>query len=257
MDVADARLRPLVGELVADRLHQVRLAEADAAVDEKRVVGNSGFSATCSAAARASWFAFPVTKLSNENAGLSRRARESTGLGHADRRSAAGSAMRARTRRKPSSRRSPRWRAARCARRSARAPARARIDSVPRGSAYRPPRPLRAQRPDPGIELLRGEPLLGRAGSIPEVLHLLGGRKRVENFTFFDMRYPQTRLTMRARARALIPPFFGPADGDQADLPTFQDSARAAPRFSRAQPHAGGRKVLRNRRARGRRRLGL
>jgi ribonuclease P protein component len=38
-------------------------------------------------------------------------------------------------------------------------------------------------------------------------------------------------------AHALIPPFFGPADGDEADLPTFQDSARAAPRLSRAQPH--------------------
>ena len=32
---------------------------------------------------------------------------------------------------------------------------------------------------------------------------------------------------MRARA----PPFFGPADGDEADLPTFQDSARAAHGF--------------------------
>ena len=34
-------------------------------------------------------------------------------------------------------------------------------------------------------------------------------------------------------------PFFGPADGDQADLPTFQDAARASPRFPRAQPHPG------------------
>jgi ribonuclease P protein component len=34
-------------------------------------------------------------------------------------------------------------------------------------------------------------------------------------------------------------PFFGPGgDGNQADLPTFQDAARAAPWFSRAKRHA-------------------
>lgn len=30
---------------------------------------------------------------------------------------------------------------------------------------------------------------------------------------------------------------FRTVDGDEADLPTFQDAARAPPRFSRAQPH--------------------
>jgi ribonuclease P protein component len=40
-------------------------------------------------------------------------------------------------------------------------------------------------------------------------------------------------------AHALIPPFFGPAeDGNQADLPTFKDAARAASRLSGAQSHA-------------------
>lgn len=40
-------------------------------------------------------------------------------------------------------------------------------------------------------------------------------------------------------AQALIPPFFGPAeDGNQADLPTLKDAARAASRLSGAQPHS-------------------
>ena len=39
--------------------------------------------------------------------------------------------------------------------------------------------------------------------------------------------------------RALIPPFFGfGGDGNEADLPTFQDAACAAPWFSCAQRHA-------------------
>lgn len=38
--------------------------------------------------------------------------------------------------------------------------------------------------------------------------------------------------------RALIPPFFGLADGNEADLPTFQDAACAAPWLSGAQRHA-------------------
>jgi len=37
-----ARLRPLVGDMVADRLHEVGLAQAHPAVDEQRVVGNPG-----------------------------------------------------------------------------------------------------------------------------------------------------------------------------------------------------------------------
>src|ERR1041384_520090 len=41
VDVADACLGTAVGDLVADRLDQMRLAEADAAVDEQRVVRDS------------------------------------------------------------------------------------------------------------------------------------------------------------------------------------------------------------------------
>ena len=40
VDVANARLGPMLRDLVADRLHQVRLAEAHSAVDEQGVVGN-------------------------------------------------------------------------------------------------------------------------------------------------------------------------------------------------------------------------
>jgi hypothetical protein len=60
----------LRADLVADRVHQVRLAEADAAVDEQRVVGAPGFSATCTAAARASWLLLPSTKLANVKSGV-------------------------------------------------------------------------------------------------------------------------------------------------------------------------------------------
>ena len=42
MQVDDARRRVLAAQLIADRVHQVRLAEAGAAVDEQRVVGLAG-----------------------------------------------------------------------------------------------------------------------------------------------------------------------------------------------------------------------
>src|SRR5207302_9470886 len=42
MAVADTRLGPLVGGLVTDRLQKVRLAKPHAAVDEQRVIRNSG-----------------------------------------------------------------------------------------------------------------------------------------------------------------------------------------------------------------------
>src|SRR5207302_8121702 len=41
MAIPDTRLGPLVGQLVADGLQKVRLAEPHAAVDEQRVVRNS------------------------------------------------------------------------------------------------------------------------------------------------------------------------------------------------------------------------
>ena len=42
VQVGDARARVALADQVADRVHQVRLAEADAAVDEQRVVGRAG-----------------------------------------------------------------------------------------------------------------------------------------------------------------------------------------------------------------------
>ena len=42
MHVGDARVRIALADQVADRVHQVGLAEADAAVDEQRVVGGAG-----------------------------------------------------------------------------------------------------------------------------------------------------------------------------------------------------------------------
>ena len=50
-------------EPVADGLEQVGLPEADAPVDEQRVVARPGCSATARAAPKATWFA-PTTKFS-------------------------------------------------------------------------------------------------------------------------------------------------------------------------------------------------
>src|SRR6266850_2317962 len=112
-----------------------------------------GFSATWIAAARASWLALPVTKLSNENVRF-RRARSRI----------VGTSL-----------------APRCAGCGARAAA-----SAPRARTRR-------TRPDPGIELLRGELLLeSTQAGVPEVLHLVVGRVS-SNFTFFGMSYPQPR----------------------------------------------------------------
>jgi ribonuclease P protein component len=49
---------------------------------------------------------------------------------------------------------------------------------------------------------------------------------------------PRFKLTMRRRARSNTALFRTGRDGDQADLPTFKDAARAASRLSGAQPHA-------------------
>ena len=52
-------------DLVADRVQQVGLAEAHAAVDEERVVGLARRSATAWQAAWANWLELPTTKDSN------------------------------------------------------------------------------------------------------------------------------------------------------------------------------------------------
>jgi ribonuclease P protein component len=74
------------------------------------------------------------------------------------------------------------------------------------------------------------------------------------NFTFFDMGYPQLRrrssrtqrvleqkraaLTIDSRARSNTALFQGPgSDGDEADVSTLEDAARAPSWVSGAQPH--------------------
>jgi len=186
-------------------------------------------------------------------------------------RAPAGSAARAaRTRRKPSSR--PLafgCQTLRCGWRSARAPAPARKRfGGGRAPACRfgVPR-LRRKRPDPGIELLRGELLLEptQAG-IPEVFHLVIGlvligpseaqilpaspcvihkRRRAKSWA-------KTYLTMRCSARSNTRPFSGRQMATKRTYQPSKTAASTAPRISRSQPHApAGRKVLRNRRARG------
>ena len=64
-DVADGGVRLAALHVVADGMHQVGLAHADAAVEEERVVGLRGRSATACAAAMANWLPLPMTKASN------------------------------------------------------------------------------------------------------------------------------------------------------------------------------------------------
>ena len=142
-----------------------------------------GFSATCMAAARASWFALPVTKVSKVNvavepralrrvAGASARALAGRGRGLAP----GASAPRASTSRRPTSR-PP----ASAASRSMRAANRSRTRSSTNrlGAARTSVSPVARfghQRADPGIELLRGELLLKPPQArVPEVLHLVIG----------------------------------------------------------------------------------
>src|SRR5436189_68856 len=134
-----------------------------------------GFSATWIAAARASWFALPVTKLSNLNARL------------------------------------------------------------------------RRERPNPRIELLRGELLVESPDErVPEVLHLIVGLKRVGILPasrwviHSEMRVKCERifdLTMHSSARSNTA-LFRTRGTDEAHLPTVQDAPRAASRVSRALKNA-------------------
>jgi hypothetical protein len=55
--------------LVADGMHQVGLAHADAAVEEERVVGLGGALGDGLAAARANWLPLPMTKRRRCSAG--------------------------------------------------------------------------------------------------------------------------------------------------------------------------------------------
>src|ERR1700694_4058097 len=106
-----------------------------------------GFSETWIAAARASWFALPVTKLSNENARFRRARSRIVGTSAAPRCGGCG-----------------------------------------------------RKRPDPSIELLRGELLLeSTQAGVPEVLHLVIGRGELE---FYLLRYELSTAASAFSARA-------------------------------------------------------
>ena len=62
--------------------------------------------------------------------------------------------------------------------------------------------------------------------------------KASRDFTRFTLRYPQNELTMRGRARSNVALFRTGRNGDEADLPTFQNATRAASRLSGAQSHS-------------------
>ena len=80
-DVED--VEPLLArqDVVADRMHEVGLAETHAAVDEERVVGLRGDLGDRRAAAWANWFEEPTTKLSKVYLGLRWRGSRSAGGG--------------------------------------------------------------------------------------------------------------------------------------------------------------------------------
>ena len=72
MDVADLGSALARQHAVADRVHQVRFPKPTPPYRNSGLYEPPGFSATCIAAARASWLALPVTKVSNVKFGLSR-----------------------------------------------------------------------------------------------------------------------------------------------------------------------------------------
>jgi len=70
MAIPDTAWGRLVGQLVADGLQKVCLAEPHSAVDEQRVVRNSRIFGHLDRSGARQLLALPVTKLSNENARL-------------------------------------------------------------------------------------------------------------------------------------------------------------------------------------------
>ena len=63
-DIADGALRLALFYLVADGMHEMRLAHADTTVNEERVVGFRGAFGHRSEAARANWLPLPIAKAS-------------------------------------------------------------------------------------------------------------------------------------------------------------------------------------------------
>lgn len=64
MDITDTGGWNVLQDLVADGMNQVGFSKADAAEQVKRIVGNARIVGYLNGRSRASWLAFPVTKLS-------------------------------------------------------------------------------------------------------------------------------------------------------------------------------------------------
>ena len=65
-DVGELQRLEVIEHVMPDRVHQVRLPESHAAVDEQRVVGARRRLGDCPAAAWANWFDGPTMKVSKE-----------------------------------------------------------------------------------------------------------------------------------------------------------------------------------------------
>jgi hypothetical protein len=153
------------------------------------------------AAARASWFALPVTKVSNENVGLSRARsrldgfdRPRRGLRGADRRLRAARQHQAQAELAP----------ARLGGEPFDARGKALAHELEHESVWRCQDQgigclahLGRERPDPGIELLRGELLLKPPqASVPEILHLLVGLDEARFYLLGHALSTDKELTM-------------------------------------------------------------
>ena len=187
VDVTNACLRPPVGDLVADGLHEVRLAQADAAIDEQRVVRDTGVFRDldrCSARKLVGLAGDEAVERKTAvqaravlHRGLSRRPRRG-GLCGTHRRVSAAREDQAQAKFAPAGFRGESL----DPRREALAHE-LQHEAVGGGENQRVVGRTRLgrQRPNPGVELLSGQLLLEptQAG-VPEVLHLLIGLKRVE-----------------------------------------------------------------------------
>src|SRR6266513_205484 len=191
MAIPDTRLRPLVGELVADGLQKVRLAKPHSAVDEQRVVRNSRIVGHLDGRRASELVGFagheaverkrPIEARTLKDGRYSactvlRRLRRARGgIGCAREHQAHAELATARLGGEP-------------------------LDAGDEALAHQLEHEavgcgenqrvgacigFRRKRPDPGIELLRGEFLLeSTQAGVPEVLHLMVGRGELEFYLF-------------------------------------------------------------------------
>src|SRR5882672_703734 len=199
MAIPDTRLGPLVGELVADGLQKMRLAEPDSAVDEQRVVRSSRIFGDLDRSGARQLVGFagheaverkrPVQTRALHNrrhfarTALCRLRRARGGIGSARQNQAHTEVATASLGGEPLDASDE----ALAHQFEHKAVGRGENQRVGASTGFR------RKRPDPGIELLRGELLLeSTQAGVPEVLHLVVGRVS-SNFTFFGMSYPQPR----------------------------------------------------------------